>query len=124
MALESQIKGIEATAGLRMEPCMVDVLEGLELLRSEGGGVDSWVNDITKIVWGDSGLGTAPYVDRYIIECGNGAAIIYLGHRVVLEGWATGRAEPVNVPRRSHIHGLLDWLLGPLYEQMWELEIL
>ena len=123
MALESQIRSIEATVGLRMEPSMVDVLEGLELLRSEGASVaDSWLNDITETFWEDAGLGTAPCIDRYVVECGNGAAIIFLGHRVVLEGWATGRAEPVNVPRGTHIHGLLYWALSPFYEQQWEKE--
>ena len=79
-----------------MEPCLADVLESLELLRSENASVaDSWLNEITKTVWVDAGLGTAPCIDRYVVECGNGAAIIFLGHRVVLEGWATGRAPAV-----------------------------
>ena len=121
MALESQIRSIEGRTGLRMEPCLADVLESLELLRSENASVaDSWLNEITKTVWVDAGLGTAPCIDRFVVECGNGAAIVYEGHRAVLYGWATGRAEPVSVPRRSHIHGLLDWALGPFYEQLWD----
>ena len=126
MALQTQIKQIEESAGKRMEPCLVDVLEGLELLRSENASVDdvgnSWLDSITKTVWADAGLGTSPGIDRFIIECGNSAAIIYLGHRVRLEDWATGRAEPVVVPRGSHIHQLLDWALSPFYEQLWEKE--
>ena len=121
MALESQIRSIEGSTGLRMEPCLADVLEGIELLRSENASVaDSWLNEITKTVWGDTGLGTSPCIDRIIVECGNGSAIVYEGHRTVLYGWATGMSDPFSVPRGTHIHGLLYWALGPFYEQEWE----
>ena len=118
MALQTQIKAIEASTGLRMEPCLVDVLEGIELLRSENASVaSSWLDSITETVFEAAGLGGSPSIVRHVIECGNGSAIIYDGHCVTLDGWATCRAEPVRVQHVSYIHDLLDWALGPFYEQ-------